>query len=157
MKAGISVALAAHTQQLRAINGVEQLTGEIEQSLAMCMAENLQRIGELANDDPRLVKAETEHDYREIIFCHTAACKGCIRGADGYFKEYEDTVANDELLKRNDSLIKRIQIQKLRQKLQIMTYWNYRLSISLIPEGEQKQMATKALAELLRPDLTLAF
>ena len=157
LKEGVSVALAANTQQLRATNGVEQLTGEIEYSLGKAMAENLQRIGELADDDPRLVKAEAEYDYREIIFCYTAACKGCITGADSYFKGYEDIIVNDEILKGADSLIRWMNIQKLRQKLQIMTYWDYRLSLSLVPEGEARQKAKETLAELLRPDLTLAF
>jgi hypothetical protein len=157
LKEGVNVALAAHRQQLRETNGVEQLTVEIEESLTRAMAENLQRIEELANGDPRLAKAEREYDYREIIFCCSAACKGCMTGVDEYFKEYEDIIANGEMLKRTDTLTRWMQIQKLRQKLQIATYWDYRLSMSLVPEGETRQEGKVALAGLLRPDLLLAF
>jgi hypothetical protein len=154
LKEGVDVCLAAHSQQLRDTNGVEQLCGEMEHSLTLAMAENLQRIGEQANSDAHLAKAEADCDYREIILCCTAACEGAVRGVDGYFREFESVVQS---IKAMASLAPWMELAKARQKLQIATYWNYRLALSLIPEGEAREQAKENLTSLLRPELTAGF
>jgi hypothetical protein len=98
-------------------------------------------------------EAERTRDFQTVIGAYLGSVQGTEEVANKIFAPYEDKAKELQV----PELLTYTRIRRLQHLLQLRCYFEYRLSINIVPAGEARERFRGNLAQLLSPELSEQF